>query len=161
MNPVHCLAAALAVVIAGAGPAVAQDKGKKTLAYWKNVADIFEKEMDGVTDKSPVDKQLTAMRNLVRRINDLSARGVDEDAIEISEKMVKLFKRIGDYTNDYGDGDRAFKSGLRDGINKNPTRVIDEKKAIFKQRDETKEAATKTRKRLEARYDLDFPAIIW
>jgi hypothetical protein len=160
MNLVRCFTALFVVLPLTAGSLQAQDRGAKTFDYWSKIKGICEEEIAGISDSSPVTKQVAAMRNIARRINDLSARGVDPDAIEVAEKMVKLFKRTGSYIDDYGDADRGFKSGFRDGLNKNPTRVIDERKAIERDAADAKETASRIRKRLEAQYDRDFPTLL-
>lgn len=160
MNQVFRFAAVLVAGLLSAVSVQAQDRGPKTLDYWSNINKVCDEELGSISDKSPVTKQIAAMRNSARRINELSARGVDPEAVEVAEKMVRLFKRIGDYVEDYGDADRGFKSGFRDGLNGNPTRVIDERKAIENETSEAKELINKIRKRLESRYDRDFPALL-
>ena len=133
--------------------------GVKTVECWKAVRKIQDEELGPLTPQSPLDKQISALRNVSRRIDGLSARGVDQEVIEISERAGRFFKRAADCLNDYGDNERGFKSGLRDGLNGNPTRGIEEQKAVRKEMEAVKEAATKVRKKLESKYDVDLPPL--
>jgi hypothetical protein len=150
-------AVAVCALLLSPPTAPAQDRAQKTSEYWKAIKNILQEEAVG--DEAALEKKITAVRNVARRVDGLSARGVDTEAVEVTDQMVKLFKRVGNYLDDYGDADRGFKSGLRDGLNNNPTRAIDEREAIKRDMEATKEAASKARKRLEAKYDVDLPSL--
>lgn len=145
-----------ATLLLSAAPAAAQDKskGEKTAAYWNKVRDICT---DGQPkDSATIDAKVAALRSIARRIDDLSARGVDTEVVEATERVSKLMRRTGDYLNDYGDASRGFASGFRDGLNNNPTRAIDELQAIQTEMKDLESTLSKVRKRMESKYDLDF-----
>lgn len=135
----------------------AQDRAKQTIAYWKMLKAIGDQESPG--PQATLQQKISAVRNVAHRIDDLSARGVDQEAIDVAEKMVKLCKRAAAFLDDYGDATKGFQAGFRDGLNGNPTRAIDEANAIRRQNDALQEAASRARKRLESRYDVDLPSL--
>jgi hypothetical protein len=140
-----------------ARPTLAQDKGTKTAEYWNKIKAIQDEAAP--PDDATVDQKIDALRSMAKDIDDLSARGVDEEALDVADQLVKVANRLADFLDDYGDADRAFKSGLRDGLNNNPTRALDEAAAVKQDVTDFKEAQSKVRKRLEGRYDVDLPSL--
>ena len=140
-----------------ARPACADDRGRSTAEYWNKVKTILQEEEPAAN--ATLEEKISGLQNAARRIDDLSARGVDEEAVDVADKMVELLNRAAAYLDDYGTPERGFKSGFRDGLNNNPTRAIDEQQAIKDMLEEMKQAESKARKHLEARYNIDLPSL--
>jgi hypothetical protein len=134
------------------GTTFAQDRDR-TVAYLQRMKTLCE-ENDPATAASN-EKKVSTMRMLARRIDELSVRGVDPEAIDLTEQLVQLLRRGADFVDDYGEPGKAFLSGIRDGLNDNPTRSIKEANALERQKKDLLETVSRARKRLELKYDVD------
>lgn len=131
----------------------AQDRGRATLAYWSKIKEILDEQAVG--PNATVQQKISAGRSVAYRIDRLSARDVDPEAIEVGERIIRLCNRLIAYMADYGEPENAIIAGLRDGLSNNPTRAIDEGAAITRQLEETKAAASRARRQLEGKYGFD------